>query len=59
MIAVRMTVKEEPSDLINNIFSRPKSLWVCSESRGFCLLSTCGMNFRPVIGLLYELQDRS
>ena len=54
-----MTAKEEPSDLINHIFSRPKSLWICSESRGFCLLSTCGMNFSPVIGLLYELQDRS
>ena len=48
MIAVRMMVKKEPSDLINHIFSRPKSLWICSESRGFFLLPTCGMNFRPV-----------
>ena len=48
MIAVRMMVKKEPSDLVNHIFSRPKSLWICSESRGFCLLPTCGMNFRPV-----------
>ena len=48
MIAVRMMVKKEPSDLVNHIFSRPKSFWICSESRGFCLLPTCGMNFRPV-----------
>ena len=47
MTAVRMMVKMEPSDLIKHIFSRPKSLWICSESRGFCLLPTCGMNFRP------------
>ena len=47
MTAVRMMMKMEPSDLIKHIFSRPKSLWICSESRGFCLLPTCGMNFRP------------